>query len=221
AEINYQIYDKELLAIVDAFKLWRQYLEFSTAPTTVITDHKNLEYFNTTRNLTRRQVRWSEILGDYNFQIVYRSGKQNAAVDALSRKDRPIEGGGDSRKGTTPMVLLPSELFINSIQTSINLNQASSSLVQTIKMHLLTDKTFGPMIKAFEKSKSKKENNDYHLQDGLLFYKNKSICIPDNEDIKKIILEQFHDSPTAGHFGITKTYERVAREYYWPDLRSY
>ncbi|CEP11874.1 hypothetical protein [Parasitella parasitica] len=163
---------------------------------------------------------WPKILGDYNFQIVYRPGKQNAAADALSRKDRPIEGESDSRKGTTPMVLLPPELFINSIQTSINLNQASSSLVQTIKMHLPTDKTFGLIVKAFEENKSKEENNDYYLQPGLLFYKNKSLCIPDSEEIKKIILEQCHDSPTAGYFGITKTYERVAREYYWPDLRS-
>ncbi|CEP15198.1 hypothetical protein, partial, partial [Parasitella parasitica] len=67
AEMNYQIYDKELLAIVDAFKHWRHYLEFSAEPTTVITDHKNLEYFTTTRNLTRRQVRWSEILTMANF----------------------------------------------------------------------------------------------------------------------------------------------------------
>ncbi|GAN11862.1 hypothetical protein MAM1_1148d11480, partial [Mucor ambiguus] len=56
AEQNYQVYDKELLAIIAAFKHWRPYLEFSSEPTIVLTDHKNLEYFTTTRNLSRRQV---------------------------------------------------------------------------------------------------------------------------------------------------------------------
>ena len=51
AEMNYQIYDKELLAIIAAFKHWRHYLEFSSQPTEVLTDHKNLEYFTTTHTL--------------------------------------------------------------------------------------------------------------------------------------------------------------------------
>jgi hypothetical protein len=96
AEMNYQIYDKELLAIVAAFKNWRHYLEFSQEATIVLTDHKNLEYFATTRNLSRRQVRWAEILADFSFVIHYRAARHNAAADALSRKDKPSEGG-DSR----------------------------------------------------------------------------------------------------------------------------
>ncbi|CEP10309.1 hypothetical protein, partial, partial [Parasitella parasitica] len=224
AEINYQTYDKELLAIVDAFKHWRQYLEFSTEPTTFITDHKNLEYFNTTRNLTRRQVRWAEILGDYNFKIVYRPGKQNPVADALSRKDKPIEGGSDYRKGTTPMVPLPPDLFaINSItpHNIINLNEASNDLVQNIIKHLPSDSTFGPILKDMKNNNRKLDTNDYHYKDGLPFYKNQTISVPDNEEVQKTILEQSHDSPAAGHFGITKTYDQVPRDYYWPRMRSY
>src|SRR6201999_276085 len=102
AEMNYQIYDKELLAIVVAFKHWRHYLEFSSRPTEVLTDHKNLEYFTTTRSLSRRQVRWSEILSDFCFTIKYRPGVQNAAADALSRRDRP-EGEGTPLDKKTAM----------------------------------------------------------------------------------------------------------------------
>jgi hypothetical protein len=57
AELNYEIYDKELLAIVDAFREWRVYLEGSKYPVQVYTDHKNLIYFTTTKQLNRRQVR--------------------------------------------------------------------------------------------------------------------------------------------------------------------
>jgi hypothetical protein len=49
AEINYEIHDKELLAIVDSFQEWRHFLEGAQHPITVYiaiyTDHKNLEYF--------------------------------------------------------------------------------------------------------------------------------------------------------------------------------
>ena len=56
-ELNYDIHDKELLAIFEAFKIWRHYLEGSTSPIDIVTDHKNLEYFSTTKILMHRQAR--------------------------------------------------------------------------------------------------------------------------------------------------------------------
>jgi hypothetical protein len=58
AEINYEIHDKELLTIVDCFKIWRRYLEGLLHMVLVYTDHKNLEYFMMTKVLNRRQARW-------------------------------------------------------------------------------------------------------------------------------------------------------------------
>ena len=66
AELNYDTHDKELLTIFEAFKHWRQYLEGSRTLIDVVTDHKNLEYFATTKILTRRQARWSEYLSQFN-----------------------------------------------------------------------------------------------------------------------------------------------------------
>jgi len=57
AELNYDIHDKELLAIFQAFKIWRHYLEGLAYPIDIVTDHKNLEYFSTTKVLTWRQAR--------------------------------------------------------------------------------------------------------------------------------------------------------------------
>jgi hypothetical protein len=54
AEINYQVYDKELLAIITAFEQWRPYLAGAQHRVQVLTDHKNLLYFTTTRTLNRR-----------------------------------------------------------------------------------------------------------------------------------------------------------------------
>jgi hypothetical protein len=57
AELNYNIYNKELLAIVEAASYWRCYLEEARHTVSVLTDYKNLIYFTTTKRLTRRQVR--------------------------------------------------------------------------------------------------------------------------------------------------------------------
>jgi len=97
AECNYEIYDKELLAIVHAFEEWRPHLEGSSHPVQVLSDHKNLEYFMSTKLLNRRQARWSEFLSRFDFRIVYRPGKAGGKTDALTRRSRDLPKEGDKR----------------------------------------------------------------------------------------------------------------------------
>ena len=87
AELNYEIYDKELLVIFEAFQQWCNYLKGSTHPVLVLLDHKNLEYFTTTKQLTRRQVHWSEYLSRFNYLIRYHAGWLGTKPDALTRQD--------------------------------------------------------------------------------------------------------------------------------------
>lgn len=82
AECNYEIFDKELLAIVNAFETWTSELGSVEEPILILSDHKNLEYFTSTKKLNRRQARWSELLADFNFKIVFRPGKQGGKPDA-------------------------------------------------------------------------------------------------------------------------------------------
>ena len=86
AKCNYKIYDKELLAIVRAFEEWRPHLEGSSHQIQVLSDHKNLEYFMSTKLLNHQQVRWSEFLSCFNFWIVYRPGRAGGKPDALTRR---------------------------------------------------------------------------------------------------------------------------------------
>ena len=92
AETNYPIYDKEMLAIVRALQHWRAELEgkANTELIQVVTDHKALEYFMTSKLLSARQARWAEILSRYHFQITYKPGKTNKA-DPLTRIDDQIK----------------------------------------------------------------------------------------------------------------------------------
>ena len=87
AELNYEIYNKELLAIFEAFRQWRNYLEGSAHVILMLSDHKNLEYFATTKQLTRRQVRWSEYLSGFNYVICYRAGQLGTKPDVLTRHE--------------------------------------------------------------------------------------------------------------------------------------
>lgn len=96
AECNYQIYDKELLAIVRCLKEWESELR-SVREFTVVTDHKNLKYFTTLRRLSERQMRWSDFLSKFNFQITYRPGKLGTRPDALSRRAQDMPQEGDER----------------------------------------------------------------------------------------------------------------------------
>ena len=85
-EINYDVHDKELLAIVDSFKKFRHYLIAVPEETIVYTDHNNLTKFELNQQLNRRQFRWAQFLSEYNFKIIHRPGKMSEKPDALSRK---------------------------------------------------------------------------------------------------------------------------------------
>lgn len=88
AECNYEIFDKELLAIVKAFETWTAELGSVESSTLILSDHKNLEHFTTTKKLNRRQARWNELLADFDFKIVFRPGKQGGKPDANTRIKR-------------------------------------------------------------------------------------------------------------------------------------
>ena len=68
AKCNYEIYDKEMLAIVRCLDEWDAELR-SVKDFQIRTDYKSLEYFMTVRKLTERQMRWSLALSRYNFTI--------------------------------------------------------------------------------------------------------------------------------------------------------
>ena len=70
-EINYEILDKELLAIVDSFQEWHHLLEGATHQMIVYTDHKNLGYFISTRVLNRCQAHWNMSLLRFDFGIIH------------------------------------------------------------------------------------------------------------------------------------------------------
>ena len=86
AEYNYEIYNKKILAVIRSLKNWRPELQGVDTRIEIYTDYKTLEYFITTKRLNSRQARWAEILPEYFFIIIYRTGRYNVAADAFIRR---------------------------------------------------------------------------------------------------------------------------------------
>ncbi len=110
AEKNYDIGNRELLAIKLALEEWRHWLEGAQEPFVVLTDHKNLEYLREAKRLNPRQARWALFFTRFNFSISYRPGSRNLKADALSRLHAPEE---DSQE---PEPILPEDMFLCPIQ---------------------------------------------------------------------------------------------------------
>ncbi|KEP45803.1 putative Transposon Tf2-1 polyprotein, partial [Rhizoctonia solani 123E] len=206
AERNYEIYDKELLAIIRAFKEWRHLLEGTERPIRVLTDHKNLEYFTKGRELRGRHARWSMFLQDYNFQIVYRPGTQNGKADILSRHYRVTPIGG----GVENSILLKPEIFIAAITSD-------EEIKDLIGEAIYEDERSKEILELLQK---KKEVKDWELQEGLLYHKGK-VFVPKNDLIRNHILESRHDALAVGHPGQLRTLELVNRTFWWPSMKKF
>ena len=92
SEVNYEIHDKEMLAVIRALEEWRAELEGLQRKERfeILTDHRALEYFMKTKKLNARQARWAEFLSRFYFLIRYRPGKQNTLADLYHDQRRLI-----------------------------------------------------------------------------------------------------------------------------------
>ncbi|KAL0204546.1 hypothetical protein M9458_002564 [Cirrhinus mrigala] len=113
AERNYDVGNKELLSMKAAIEEWRHWLEGTTHPFQVITDHKNLEYFKGAKRLNPRQARWALFFTRFQFTVTYRPGSKNSKADALSRRhDLPVGA-------LTPEPILPPTVILAPISWDI------------------------------------------------------------------------------------------------------
>ncbi|KEP45888.1 putative Transposon Tf2-1 polyprotein, partial [Rhizoctonia solani 123E] len=213
AEKNYNTHDKELLAIIKALEHWRIFLEGTEKPITVFMDHRNLEYWQKSRNFNWRHAQWHLLLANFTFHIHYQPGKQSGKPDALSRRS------DHSDIEEPPQIMLPTEIFalIAEVQTETELQDCIQEALE--KDESLTEilqflRREGPAPPSVAKG-----FRDYTLEGGLLFYRNK-IHVPDNENLKRDLIASFHDAPAAGHLGQQRTLELISRQYHWPGIRA-
>ncbi|KAL0151794.1 hypothetical protein M9458_052945 [Cirrhinus mrigala] len=113
AEQNYNVGNRELLAIKLALEEWRHWLEGAVHPFTIITDHKNLQYLRDAKRLNPRQARWALFFTRFRFAITYRPGSKNIPADALSRQT-----SADLHTDSEPII--PPHLIVSPIIWSLD-----------------------------------------------------------------------------------------------------
>ena len=219
AELNYDIHDKELLAIIRALEHFRHYLEGHPEPFEIWTDHNNLAYFRTKQRISRRQARWALLLSRYNFTIIHKPGAYNKA-DALSRRT-------DHKEGMPPAdetrVLLTSKFFSIRATRPTPVEPNTPSIRQRIKLAQNYDSEVSTALETILHSGPRsltKGIEEWNLEDGIILYRG-HIYIPKDNNLRRDIVKMYHDHPAVGHPGRWKTYELISREYWWPGLSQF
>ena len=224
-ELNYDVHDKELFAIFEAFRIWRHYLDGSAAPVDVVTDHKNLEYFSTTKILNRRQARWAEYLCQFNLVIRFRPGKLGAKPDALTRRwDVYAKEGGNDYAKVNPQNFRP-VFSQEQLSTSLRATSLISTVVRGASImdveQLHKDIQIGYATDPITSAQlPQPSDTKWTLSEGLLLLNNR-IYVPDAAELRLRVIRNKHDHPLAGHFGQNKTMELIRREYVWPNMRAF
>lgn len=230
AECNYDIYDKELKAIVRAFEEWRAELEGTGIPVQVISDHKNLQHFMITKRLSRRQARWSEFLSRFNFKLIYRPGTQGGNPDALTRRssDRPQNNDDERQEHQNQIILKPDKrspgmlpLSVNQAELDPNDQGSGKPTEDLIAMAYENDPVSSKIIEALKNDGGidPPELKDMKLPRSLLSEKDQRLYVrtrlyaPDNNELRLHLLRLSYDSAMAGHPGRAKTYELISRHY--------
>jgi len=230
-EINYDIHDKELLAIVDAFKHWRRYCEGAEHPIQVFTDHHNLEYFTIMKVLNRRQARWAEELAGIDFSIHYRPGTQNGKPDALSRRPeyRPEKGGIENQPTTSVLKknhfaerLSHSFVCSSARLASLPARKWNPKFLEEVRKAARSDPAYQQGRKEatteeLTPMERKEGKMNLELKDDLL-YRKSILWVP--QGIVQRILESEHDTKVVGHMGQDKTIELIRRNFWWPKMKE-
>ncbi|KAI0992135.1 hypothetical protein K3495_g16051 [Podosphaera aphanis] len=188
AELNYTVGDKELLAIVESLREYRQYICNLASPIRIITDHQNLTAFTTKRILNGRQARWALELAEIDFLLEFRPGCKNSRADALTRRSEDVVQNKGQQK-PLDLIITPQKFADQSFSNiSLNSNPFCSvleaeddipalifdhSLVEEFRDSLASDSFAQEIIKALRSASPRHSYVDlgscHTNEDGILF----------------------------------------------------
>jgi transposase InsO family protein len=250
AELNYPIHDKEMLAIVSGFLYWRVELESTTDRIEVVSDHKALEYFMTTKALTARQARWAEVLSRYHFRIMYKPGATNRA-DALTRREQDINPQKEAMSTLQKQTMLqPEQLdprILEELEQSTDLCDIEAPIPGPILdpaegLQTLTDPSgdlqteSGPqealdlideLLQANRTTDSLRAWREKASSPGNDWVLEKGLLkyqsrlvVPEEQELCTRIIAEAYNQVSTAYPGKNKTCQLIGTRYYWPGLVS-
>ncbi|SYW77519.1 uncharacterized protein UHO2_07448 [Ustilago hordei] len=240
AEKNYEIHDKELLAVVACLTQWRHMLAGLPNQLVILTDHEALKYFKSQRRITGRQARWAILLADFDFILQYRPGDKGGEPDALTRRT-DMQPAGEEQDHNVRQ-LLPPRVFKETADHD-SLLVAPMISMESIASKGLKDlvQIFQPLDQELQEIHRKKP---FEVRDDL-WYSGGRLVIPkvimpgrtnnrhsrsakevdgqslSVEHLRFMVMTQCHDGITAGHVGRDATIKAAQRHYWWPNMTAW
>jgi hypothetical protein len=167
------------LAILHAVDIWRPYLLGKHIQ--IKRDHQSLKHFLEQLPSTPEQQKWVNKIFGYDYEIIYKKGKYNVVVDALSRK---YEDEG-------------SICFLSFIVPD---------WLQVVRQEWLHDPKFSHLIKQLQENSLASPGYSWHNDE--LCYKGR-LYLSKQPKLKSTVISKLHATPTIGHSEFTKTYDWV------------
>ncbi len=214
AEINYHIYNKKLLVIIQCFEHWWLKLKCTKLLIQMFIDHQTLKIFMKNKQLSRWQVNYLNILLKFNFQIIFKSGKMNTKVNALIRMSlMNVSKSAQRLEDHFQTILIFDKVDVLSIESKAN-------LYQWVQMINQTDELCSEYRQAMNENKLKfhiTKLKNCEIIDDVLFRKD-LLWISENMHTK--LLQEVHDQSSIFHLDNQWIIDLVQRFYYWSDYRA-
>jgi hypothetical protein len=208
SELNYTVFDKELLAIVDSLKQWRHLLIHSDKAIVIYSDHNNLRYFSTMNLLKPRHARWVEYLSQYCFRILHIKGKENVVADFLSRSYE-----------WTPQKQQKQLLSFEGKELRLNAIEIPDHEWPEDIARYLDHPTNQWSCDTHDIEDYRDEIQHFKVIGNKLYYTDKGwlrLYLPLNQ--RQAMFEKYHDQ--TGHIGFLGSVDLYRRRAYWPTLEK-
>ena len=195
AERNYEIHDKEMLAIIQCLEAWRHFLKEAKNRFEIWTDHKNLEYFMKAQKLNQRQARWLLYLSRFDFALKHIAGKSMGRVNSLSKRVDWAEG---VKRDNENQVMLKKEwVEVRAMEQLVE--GPEEDIVKKIKEARNKDEKVIKAVEEMKKAGVKTlRDEEWQIEEGLVLKEGRVYVLKD-EKLRVEIIWLHYDTPIVRH----------------------